>query len=85
MDAERQRLSGSVIRKAVAQGSKSEHDAVILRTPDGGEYILRRRGGNAFRDEQLDRLVGSSITADGIVAGQVFIMNSWDIGGQVKS
>jgi hypothetical protein len=77
MDVEHQRLSGTVIRKLVAAGSKSEHDAVVLRTPDGTDFILRRSGGNAFRDEQLDNLVGSSITAEGNVVGRVFIMNSW--------
>jgi hypothetical protein len=85
MDAERQRLSGAVIRKLIAQGSKSEREAVILRTQDGGEYILRRRGGNAFSDAQLDKLVGSSIAADGLVAGQTYIMNNWNIEDEAKT
>jgi len=77
MNSSQQRLTGAVIRRAVAKGSKSEHEAVVLRTPEGDEYVLRRRGGNAFRDPELDNLVGSSISADGLVAGQTFIMHSW--------
>lgn len=79
MDA--QRLTGTVIRKSVAQGSKSERDAVVLRAQDGGEYILRRSGGNAFSDPQLDKLVGSSIAADGKVVGNIFIMDRWNTEG----
>ena len=79
MDSTQQRLIGAVIRKAVAKGSKSEHEAVVLRTPEGGEYLLRRAGGNAFRDPELDRLVGSSIAADGLVTGQTFIMKRWRV------
>ena len=79
MDSRHQRLTGAVIRKAVAKGSKSEHEAVVLRTPEGGEYILRCSGGNAFRDPQLDDLVGSTITADGLVTGQTFIMKVWNV------
>jgi hypothetical protein len=79
MDSTPQRLTGAVIRKAVAKGSKSEHEAVVLRTAEGSEYWLRRAGGNAFRDPELDRLVGSSITADGRVAGQTFIMKRWQV------
>ena len=86
MDAEPKRLSGTVIRKPVAVGSKSERAAVVLQTAEGGEYILRRSGGNAFSDPQLDALVGSSITADGqVVAGQTFIMKSWTLGGVAKT
>jgi hypothetical protein len=85
MDAEPNRLSGTVIRKPVAVGSKSERAAVVLRTQEGGEYILRRRGGNAFSDAQLDKLVGSSIAADGRIFGQTFIMNTWSIEDKAKT
>lgn len=74
-----QRLTGMVMHRPVALGSKSERRAVVLRTQSGGEYILRRMGGNAFKDEELEGLVGSSITADGQVAGQTFIMKAWNI------
>ncbi len=78
MDAQVERKAGIVARKLVARGSKSEREAVVLVTPEGGEFILRRKGGHAFRDPQLDELVGTSITADGYVDGQTFIMASWN-------
>jgi hypothetical protein len=51
----------------------------MLRTADGEEWLLRRLGGNAFRDPQLDDLVGASITGEGQIAGRTFIMRSWKV------
>jgi hypothetical protein len=68
---------GRVVKKPFGVGSKSEHDAVMLVT-DSGEYVLRRLGGNAFRDPELDQLVGKSIAAEGILHGYTFIMSSWE-------
>lgn len=79
MAQDTRRLSGRVVRKPVARDSKSEHAAVVLKTDGGEEYLLRRLGGNAFSDPQLDELVGSSITGDGHVAGQTFILKSWKV------
>jgi hypothetical protein len=52
---------------------------MVLRTARGEELILRRAGGNAFRDETLEALVGKTITGTGIVAGQTFIMQNWTV------
>jgi hypothetical protein len=49
----------------------------VLRTAGGGEYQLRRSGGNAFRDEVLERLVGATITGLGIVTGRDYIMDEF--------
>jgi hypothetical protein len=70
-------LNGSVIRKLFAAGSKSEREAVILVT-EGGEYILRRKGGNPFFDEALEELVGKRIVCRGDLTGYTFIMTSWE-------
>jgi len=51
--------------------------AVVLKT-DSCELVLRKRGGNPFVDETLDKLVGKRILARGIVAGTTLIMDSWD-------
>jgi hypothetical protein len=79
MERDSRRISGTVVRKNVAGGSKSEHQAVLLRTADGEEWLLRRLGGNAFSDPQLDELVGASITGEGQVAGNTFILKSWTL------
>jgi hypothetical protein len=68
-----------VTRERIAQGSKSDRVGVVLRTDSGEEYVLRRKGGNAFRDPALDQLVGKSITGSGLVAGRTFIMESWTV------
>ncbi len=78
MKPRRRRITGTVARKLIAAGSKSEHVGVLLRTADGDEYELRRRGGNAFRDEVLERLVGAKITGLGIVTGRNYIMDEFE-------
>lgn len=70
-------LSGQVMVKRMAVGSKSERSAVILKTPAGKEYVLRRRDGNPFADPQLDKLVGHSIRGRGLVHGYSFILDDW--------
>jgi len=75
-------LKGKVVKEAVGKGSKSEHDAVLLEANDGkhgkhGKYVLRRRGGNPFRDPELDQLVGKRIRANGVLTGYTFVMDDW--------
>jgi hypothetical protein len=79
MEAEQRQITGTVARAQIAPGSKSDRVGVVLRTQKGDEYVLRRMGGNAFRDEALDELVGATITATGLVAGQTFIMKDWTV------
>ena len=78
MQPRTQRLTGTVARTRIAPGSKSDHVGVVLRT-DGGEYILQRSGGNPFRDDALEGLVGKKITGDGFLTGQTFIMKDWTV------
>lgn len=69
-------LRGRVIKEVFGKGSKSEHDAVQLETKDR-KYLLRRQGGNPFRDPELDKLVGKRIRAQGVLTGYTFVMNEW--------
>lgn len=68
--------TGKIVKKPFGVGTKSEHEAVMLVT-DSGEYLLRRQGGNPFRDPQLDGLVGCTIQCEGIVRGYTLIMSEW--------
>ena len=68
--------TGRVIRQPFAQGSKSEREAVMLQT-DSGTHVLRRLGGNAFSDPELDRLVGREIEAEADLHGYTLLMKSW--------
>jgi hypothetical protein len=73
-----ERKAGHVKRKVVAAGSKSEHEAIVVH--DGqDEYVLRRRGGNAFEiDVQLAKLVGKRVAFKGTQAGNTFLVDDWD-------
>jgi hypothetical protein len=79
MEPKRRRITGTVARAQIAPGSKSEHLGVVLRTTTGDEYVLRRRGGNAFHDDVLERLVGATITGEGLVTNRNFIMNEFSV------
>ena len=79
MRPQTRKITGTVTQELISPGSKSEHRGVILRTARGDELILRRAGGNAFRDETLEALVGTTITGTGIVVGQTFIMQDWTV------
>jgi len=74
-------LQGRVVRKRVSAGSKSEHEALVLVTPDGQEYKLRRQEGNPFRDPELDVLEGRQIECEGIVRDGLIIMTRWSVLG----
>jgi len=68
-------LTGKVVMKKFGKGSKSEHDAVCLQT-SGGEYVLRRVGGNPFYDEMLHSMVGKEIKASGMLSDSIFFAKS---------
>ena len=71
---------GSVIRKRVAAGSKSERSAVVMiNDADSREYVLRRLGGNPFRDPELDELVGHHLHCEGDLSGQILIVKRYEI------
>ncbi len=72
-------FQGRVARRRVSAGSKSEHDALVLATPDGQEYKLRREGGNPFRDPELDVLEGKRIECEGILRNGQLIMTRWSV------
>ena len=64
----RQKFVGTVVKAPFARGSKSEHGAVMLEAGDE-RYVLRRVGGNAFRDPDLEGLIGKRIECTGQVDG----------------
>jgi hypothetical protein len=41
--------------------------------------VLRRAGGHAQRDPQLDALVGPAVEGEGVVRDYVLIMSTWRI------
>lgn len=65
-------LTGKVITKDFAKGSKSGHKAVYLETKEK-TYVLRRENGNPFYDEELHKWIGKQITSTGIIDDYLFI------------
>ena len=68
-------LTGNVIQKKFAEGSKSEHTAIYLQT-ETMSYQLRRLGANAFADPKLKGLVGKKVKAKGLLNDTLFIAHS---------
>lgn len=75
------KFNGRVVKDCVNAGSKSERDAVLLVTNDR-RLVLRRAGGNAFEDPELDGLVGKELAVEGDVWGQTLLMKTWAERGQ---
>jgi hypothetical protein len=71
-------LSGKVVKKTFAGGSKSERPGIFL-VSDQGEYLLRRKGANPFRDPDLENLVGHEVRCEGILHGYTFIATAFEI------
>jgi hypothetical protein len=65
-------LSGKVVIKKTSLSSKSERNAVLLQTEDKS-YVLRKMGGNPFKDTSLEIFAGKSITATGILDRNLFL------------
>lgn len=74
------RYSGKVVQQRFGGGSKSEHEAVTLLTPEG-PLKLRRAGGNPFHDPELEKLVGREIAAEGEVHQGQLLMTGWQVLG----
>ena len=72
------KLRGRIIKKLLYAGTKSEHEGIVLVTSDGG-FKLRRKGGNPFHDEVIEKLEGKEIEGKGILRGDLFIMDHWRI------
>ncbi len=67
-------VEGTVARRDVGAGSKSEHVAVVIDAGDGF-YLLRRRGGNVFADPALDLLVGHRVRLEGTAMTTTFVID----------
>jgi hypothetical protein len=72
------RFQGKVVRQPFGAGSKSDHAAVVLLTPDG-PVKLRRAGGNPFRDPELEKLVGREVACEGELYQGQLLMTRCDV------
>lgn len=66
------KLSGVLVRKAFGKGSKSEHDAVYIKT-ENADFVLRKKGANPFENRELLELVGRTVEATGTINEYLFL------------
>lgn len=71
-------VRGLVARRAVAAGSKSEREAIVIESA-GARYVLRMAGAPAFGESPLDALVGRRIRARGDLAGTTLLVTSYEV------
>ena len=68
-------VTGPVVRRVVAVGSKSERQATVM-VLDGRPVVLRWRGAGAFDDDPgLAALAGSTVTLTGTRLGTAFLVD----------
>ena len=73
------KYQGQVIEEQYAVGSKSEYMAVMIELADGQKFLLRRPGGNPFKDNIIHSLVGDEISCNGEIRGNVLFITNWVI------
>jgi hypothetical protein len=66
------KLTGKISVKTFGAGSKSEHPAVYIDTPQGS-YVLRKQGTNPFENSGLHQLEGKTVTVEGELDQYLFI------------
>lgn len=70
---------GRIEEKTVGQGSKSERKAVVLKTDEGQEFVLRVQGDNPFvPNATLAGYAGRSVTVEGQPYHYMLIVASLD-------
>ena len=75
-------VSGTVVRRRVAIGSKFEREALCI-VSDGGEYLLRKPGSSGapdYIDPEFAALTGKTIRVDGTVnqSRSTFFVSHWE-------
>lgn len=69
-------LTGRVERQRLAAGSKSDHLGMVLVTSNGDRHVLRLRGGHPFREPALEALEGQTLSLEGLVRENYFLLLS---------
>ena len=73
-------ITGSVARAPFGGDSKSRHVAVWIDT-GAARYVLRRKGGPAMGDKDLERYVGHEIRCDGVLLEHTLLAERIEIIG----
>lgn len=68
------RLTGRIERQRLYAGSKSDHQGMVLVTAEGHRHVLRLRGGNPFREPALEALEGCTLSLEGLLRENHFLL-----------
>ena len=76
-------IDGVVFRAPYGVGSKSEHEAVMIRTASG-DFLVRRRECFDFIDEEIGALAGRRITGEGLTTETTVILDDWSVAPEIR-
>ena len=65
-------LRGILVQKAFGRGSKSEHQAIYIKT-EKADFVFRKKGTNPFENKELLELVGKTVEATGTINDYLFL------------
>lgn len=71
-------LSGTVESGPFGTGSKSEREAIWLRTAHE-RLVLRRKDGPSYGDTALEPYVGKRVRCDGFIVGYLLLAERIDV------
>jgi len=71
-------IVGKISKRLLAQGTKSEHRGMVLEDAQGLQHVLRRVGGNPFRDPELEALEGRRLRLLGRATEGFFLVERWE-------
>lgn len=72
------KFTGVLAKEIIAKDSKSEREALVLKTHNA-VLILRRFGATPFElDEELLEYLGKTITMEGNQSGSLFVFKDFD-------
>jgi hypothetical protein len=72
-------LRGRVVQGDYGKGSKSERQAVYMEVGQN-RYLLRRKSGPVFGDEELKQYIGQQVVCDGFLMGDIFLAENIALG-----
>ena len=72
------KIEGEVFKKAVGKKSKTEYEAICIKTGKQS-YVLRQPGQSPFKNSELEKLVGKQIKAEGELVKDIFFVSEWEV------
>ena len=72
------KIEGEVYTKRVGKKSKTDYDAICIKT-SRRHYVLRQPGQGPFKNPELEQLIGKKIKAEGESINDIFFVINWEL------